>query len=56
MRWLRYSIDGKQMFGIVEGNRVAEAWGNMFDAWSKTGQVHALKDVKVELPVWPRTF
>lgn len=56
MRWVRYSIDGKQMFGIVEGDRIAEAWGNMFDAWSKTGQIHKISDVKFELPVWPRTF
>ncbi len=21
-----------------------------------TGQIHALKDVKIELPIWPRTF
>ena len=45
-----------QTFGTVEGDRVAEAWGDMFGAWSQTGQIHALKDVKIELPVWPRTF
>ena len=56
MRWLRYSVGGKQTFGTVEGDRVAEAWGDMFGAWSATGQIHALKDVKIELPVWPRTF
>jgi 2-keto-4-pentenoate hydratase/2-oxohepta-3-ene-1,7-dioic acid hydratase in catechol pathway len=56
MRWLRYSFGGKQTFGVVEGERIVETSGDMFGSWSKTGQVHALKDVKIELPVWPRTF
>jgi 2-keto-4-pentenoate hydratase/2-oxohepta-3-ene-1,7-dioic acid hydratase in catechol pathway len=56
MRWMRYTIGGNTACGIVEGDRVVEITGDMFGPWSKTGKIHALADVKVELPVWPRTF
>lgn len=56
MRFLRFTVAGTTSLGLVEGDRVAEISGDMFGQWSKTGKVFPLTDVKVELPVWPRTF
>ncbi len=30
--------------------------GDPFGEWQRTQRTHALKDVKIELPVMPRTF
>ncbi|MGZ5895512.1 MAG: fumarylacetoacetate hydrolase family protein [Xanthobacteraceae bacterium] len=56
MRWMRFTIGGRTAYGIVEGDRVLETTSNIFGDWAKTGHTHKLADVKVELPVWPRTF
>jgi len=56
MRWIRYSLGGKMAYGIVEGDRITEVAGDPFSSFEKTGQVHALADVKIEVPVVPRTF
>lgn len=56
MRWLRYTLSGRTAYGIVEGDRVVEVAGDPFAGFEKTGQVHALSDVKIELPVVPGTF
>lgn len=56
MRWLRYTLSGRTAYGIVEGDRVVEVAGDPFAGFEKTGQVHALGDVKIELPVVPGTF
>jgi len=42
--------------GIVEGKRVAELRGDLFDTLERTGTEHGLDDVKVEVPLLPRTF
>ena len=56
MRWIRYTAAGRTSYGIVEGDRIAEVRGGLFDAPERTGLVVALGDVKVELPLLPRTF
>lgn len=56
MRWLRYTLSGRTAYGIVEGDRVVEVAGDPFAGFEKTGQVHDLGDVKIELPVVPGTF
>lgn len=57
MRWLKFSLrDAKQFWGIVEGDRVIEISGDPFGEWQKTSKIHAMKDVKIELPLVPRTF
>src|SRR5580693_10307968 len=48
MRWLKFTARGKTSWGIVEGDPFGEN--------KRTGETHALKDVKIELPVVPRTF
>lgn len=56
MRWVRFSLSGRTAFGILEGERVVEVAGDPFSDWDKTGQVHRFADVKVEVPVIPKTF
>ena len=56
MRWLKFTAAGKTSWGLVEGDKVTAVEGDPFGEWSKTAQTHALKDVKIELPLIPRTF
>ena len=56
MRWLKFTAAGQTSWGIVEGGKVMAVSGDPFGAHKRTSQSHALKDVKVELPVIPRTF
>ena len=56
MRWLQFTADGKTSWGTVEGDRVIAVSGDPFGDWQRTQRTHALKDVKIELPVMPRTF
>ncbi len=56
MRWLKFTAAGKTSWGILEGDEVFSVTGDPFGAWQKTTQSHALKDVKIELPLIPRTF
>jgi 2-keto-4-pentenoate hydratase/2-oxohepta-3-ene-1,7-dioic acid hydratase in catechol pathway len=56
MRWVRFSTDGRTAYGLLEGERVAEVSGDPFDSYARTGRVHALAAVRIEVPVIPRTF
>jgi 2-keto-4-pentenoate hydratase/2-oxohepta-3-ene-1,7-dioic acid hydratase in catechol pathway len=61
MRWIRYSLGGRTSYGIVEGDRIAEVRGGLFDTPpgmppDRIGQTHALADVTIEIPLMPRTF
>src|SRR5262249_49455451 len=56
MRWLKFTAAGQTSWGIVEGDKVATVSGDPFGEWQRTARTHALKDVKIELPVIPRTF
>ena len=56
MRWLKFTAAGKTSWGLVEGDKVFAVTGDPFGEWQKTAQSHALKDVKIELPLIPRTF
>ena len=56
MRWLKFTAAGKTSWGIVEGEHVIAVNGDPFGEWQRGTQSHALKDVKVELPLIPRTF
>jgi len=56
MRWLQFTVDGKTSWGIIEGDRVTAVSGEPFGEWQRTPRMHALKEVKIELPVMPRTF
>ena len=56
MRWIRFSSAGRHAAGIIEGDRIAEIEGNMFADWRRTGAMHALADVTIEVPNVPPTF
>src|SRR6266550_1752850 len=56
MRWLKFTADGRTSWGIVENDRVIAINGEPFGEWQRTPRTHSLADVKIELPVMPRTF
>lgn len=56
MRWIKFSAAGRTAYGTVEGERIIEVAGDPFAGYERTTRSHALADVKVEVPVIPRTF
>jgi 2-keto-4-pentenoate hydratase/2-oxohepta-3-ene-1,7-dioic acid hydratase in catechol pathway len=56
MRWIRFSTDGRTVYGLLEGERIVEVGGDPFEGYVTTDRIHALADVKIEVPVVPRTF
>ncbi len=57
MRWIRFTAAGRTAYGILDGGRIAEVAGGLFDAPPvRTGQTHALSEVRIEVPLLPRTF
>ena len=56
MRWVRYEGDDGAVFGIVEGDEVAEVSGSPFDGYERTGKRQALSAVKLLIPFEPKTF
>ena len=56
MRFAKITANGKTNWALVEGDRVTEISGEPFGEWQKTGAKHELKNVKIELPLVPRTF
>src|SRR6202162_712185 len=56
MRWLKFTADGQTSWGVVEGDRVIAVTGEPFGEWQRTARSHSLAEVKIELPLMPRTF
>src|SRR6516225_5152288 len=56
MRWIRFTVAGQTSWGILEGDSVVAISGDPFDKFERTGRAHALADVKIEVPLIPRTF
>ena len=56
MRWLRFTANQISSWGIVEGDRVIAVDGDPFGEWKRMPRSHALSEVKIELPLIPRTF
>jgi 2-keto-4-pentenoate hydratase/2-oxohepta-3-ene-1,7-dioic acid hydratase in catechol pathway len=56
MRFVRYTVEGRAAVGLAEGDRVAELAGGLFDTPERTGRMHDLAAVKIEVPLLPRTF
>ncbi|KYK47813.1 fumarylacetoacetate hydrolase family protein [Bradyrhizobium diversitatis] len=56
MRWLKFTASGKTSWGIVEGDRVIAVDGDPFAGWQRTSRMLPLSEVKIELPLIPRTF
>ena len=56
MRWIRFDgADGAQ-YGIVEGDEVVPVSGSPFERWEPHGSTAPLAEVKLLVPVVPRTF
>ncbi|MEE9254803.1 MAG: fumarylacetoacetate hydrolase family protein [Pseudomonadales bacterium] len=56
MRWARVEYGGADSYAIVEEDQVALVDGDPFDGAERTGTVLSLRDVKLLVPVIPRTF
>ncbi len=52
-QYVRYSKDGKISYGLVEGTRVRELSGDLFNSPKKTDTTHAMADVKILIPAVP---
>ena len=56
MRWIRFSLQGRTAYGILDGDHVNEVRGDPFAGFEKTTRVHDLDAVKIEVPVVSPTF
>ena len=56
MRWIRFSHAGRTAFGSLAGDTVTEVAGEPWADPAPTGATFRLADVKLEVPVIPRTF
>jgi 2-keto-4-pentenoate hydratase/2-oxohepta-3-ene-1,7-dioic acid hydratase in catechol pathway len=56
VRWIRFSLNERIAYGIVEGDRIREVAGDPFGGYETTQRVHGLDAAKIEVPVVPRTF
>ena len=56
MRWLRYEADGREAYGIIEGDEVVEVRGDPFAGYQKTATRRKLNAIKFLVPVIPKTF
>lgn len=57
MRWIRFTAAGRTAYGTLDGGRIAEVAGGLFDSPPvRTGRTHALSEVRIEVPLLPRTF
>jgi 2-keto-4-pentenoate hydratase/2-oxohepta-3-ene-1,7-dioic acid hydratase in catechol pathway len=56
VRWLQFTSNHKTSWGIVEGDRVIAVDGDPLSEWRRTPHTYPLAEVKIELPVVPRTF
>ena len=56
MRWIRFSLNERTAYGIVEGDRIREVAGDPFGGYETTERMHDLDAVKIEVPVIPPTF
>jgi len=56
MRWLKFTANNQLSWGIVEGDHVTAISGDPFGEWQRTPRSHSIADVKIELPLVPRTF
>jgi 2-keto-4-pentenoate hydratase/2-oxohepta-3-ene-1,7-dioic acid hydratase in catechol pathway len=56
MNWCRFEVGGKTSYGVIENETITAVDGTPFETHKLTSTKHALKDVKLLLPVVPPTF
>ena len=53
INFVRYTSNSRSYYGILEGERVTELEGGLFEPPSRTGLVRALGEVKLLAPCSP---
>jgi len=53
MKYVRFQVDNKVAYGIVEGDRVRELAGDLFRRWEKTDTMHQLDKITILVPSTP---
>lgn len=53
MRWVRFRVDGREGYGVVEGQIVELIEGNMFGEYHLTGQTYKLEEIRLLAPCVP---
>lgn len=53
-RYARFRVDDREVYGIVQGQRVREIDGDLFGEHRPTDRTHALADVELLVPTEPR--
>jgi 2-keto-4-pentenoate hydratase/2-oxohepta-3-ene-1,7-dioic acid hydratase in catechol pathway len=56
MRWIRFTSSNRTSYGCIDGDMVIEIAGEPWGDTARTGEVFALSDIRIEVPVMPRTF
>ena len=56
MRWCRIAVDGRSVYGQVEGEDVVLVDGSPFDIWTRTPRRVPLAQAKLLVPVVPPNF
>lgn len=56
MKWLRYSHEGEESYGLLEGSKIYSVDGSPFMGYQKNGRILEVGEVQLEVPVVPRTF
>jgi 2-keto-4-pentenoate hydratase/2-oxohepta-3-ene-1,7-dioic acid hydratase in catechol pathway len=56
MRWIRFTADGHTAYGSLAGDTVTEVKGEPWADATPSGKTWRLGDVKLEVPVVPKTF
>ena len=56
MRWIRYAAEGRESYGILEGDDVVEVRGDPFHGHDRLAVRRKLSAVRLLVPVVPRTF
>ena len=46
-KYVRFQVDDKVAYGIVEGDRVRELAGDLFGRWEKTDKMHQLDKLTI---------
>ena len=56
MKWIRFTANGHTAYGSLSGETIVEVSGEPWDNSQPTGRTHRLPEVKLEVPVIPKTF
>jgi 2-keto-4-pentenoate hydratase/2-oxohepta-3-ene-1,7-dioic acid hydratase in catechol pathway len=56
MRFARFDLDGRQSYGLIEGDRITPISGSPFESWQAAGPAVPLDRVRLQVPVIPQNF